>query len=234
MNLGFCRRTDRAIAIDYNSSAYKGFLQRNSPDDFAIEGTSIRIGATYFTGSSGSNWRTAESVYSDPTFAEVNADASGRGVLAGIEQACRTWPDELSAGGDGRVEIGLFPHEKSGDTFAYPLTWASCETRVFYLVPESGPAADAFAAAASFDYPPAARADAWAYDQADPWPWHIVSTAGWPTTSRTAACGRPARSQRPGEDRLPLREAAPAAATTTGRRRSASTGGCSPATAARR
>jgi hypothetical protein len=176
VNLGFCRRTDRAIAIDYNSSAYKGFLQRNAPDDFAIEGTSIRIGATWFTGSSGSNWRTTESVYSDPTFAEVNADASGRGVLAGIEQACRTWPVELSAGGDGRVEIGLFPHEKSGDTFAYPLTWASCETRVFYLVPESGPAADAFAAAASFDYPLAARADAWAYDQADPWPWHIVST----------------------------------------------------------
>jgi hypothetical protein len=177
VNLGFCRRTDKSIAIDYNSSAYKGFLQRNAPDDFALEGTSLRIGATWFTGSAANGWRTAESEYSDPTFLEVNCDATGRGVLAGIEHACRTWPVELSAGGDGRIEIGLFPHERSGDSFDYPLTYASCETRVFWLAPESGPAADPFAAAASFDYPLAARADAWAYDQADVWPWHIVSTA---------------------------------------------------------
>jgi hypothetical protein len=174
-NQGFCRRTDYGLAIDYNSSAYKGFLQRNNVDAFAIEGVSVRIGGNYYTGNAASNWYTAESEFSDPLFLEMNSATGGRGVLCGIEHACRTWPVELGVGGDGRLEVSLFPHEKGGDPYNYPLTYASCETRVFYVVPEPAQAADPFQVAGSFDYPVAARAESWVYNQSDAWPWHLVS-----------------------------------------------------------
>ena len=174
-NQGFCRRTDYCLATDYNSGVYKGFLQRNNVDAFAIEGVCVRIGGNYYTGSSSSNWYTAESEFSDPLFHEMNSASSGRGVLCGIEHACRTWPVEFGAGGDGRLEVGLFPHEKSSDPYDYPLTYASCETRVFYLVPETSKAADPFKVAGSFDYPLAARAPTWVYNQADAWAWHLAS-----------------------------------------------------------
>jgi hypothetical protein len=176
-NQGFCRRTDYGLAIDCNSSAYRGFLQRNNPDDFAIEGVCVRIGANYYTGSAPTNWYTSQSEFSDPSFMEMTSANSGRGVLCGIEHACQTWPVEFGAGGDGRLEVSLFPHEKSGDPFNYPLTWASCETRVFYLVPEPAQAADPFKVAGSFDYPVAARSEAWVYNQADAWAWHLVAPA---------------------------------------------------------
>jgi hypothetical protein len=174
-NQGFCRRTDYGLATDYNSASYMGFVQRNNIDDFAIEGVCVRIGSDYYTGSSSSNWYTSQSEFSDPLFLEMNAASSGRGVLCGIEHACRTWPVEFGAGGDGRLEVSLLPHEKSSDPFDYPLTYASCETRVFYLAPEPAKAADPFKVAASFDYPVAARSEAWVYNQASPWAWHLVS-----------------------------------------------------------
>ncbi len=174
---GYVRRSDYRLQTDPNSSSHYGFVQRNGADDFAVEGVCARIGSTNFCGSSATNWFSAEGEFSDPSFVELNSQSSGRGTVFGIEHACRTWPVSMEAGGDGRVEIGLLPRKKSSDTYLYPLTYASAETRSFYLSFETARAADPFAVATSFDYPVVARADLFAYNQAQVWPWNLVSEA---------------------------------------------------------
>ncbi|MBL8843868.1 MAG: hypothetical protein JNL90_20265 [Planctomycetes bacterium] len=174
---GYVRRTDYRMQSDPNSGSHYGFVQRNGNDAFAIEGTCARIGSTNFCGSSATNWFSAESEFSDPAFVEVNSQSSGRGALFGVEHACRTWPVSMEAGGDGRIEIGILPHKGKSDAHLYPLTYASAETRSFYLAFETGRAADPFATAMNFDYPVAARAELFAYNQAEVWPWKLVSDA---------------------------------------------------------
>ncbi len=174
---GFVSRSDYPLQTDCNSGSQLGFIQRNGNNAFAIEGVSARIGAANFCGSAATGWFSPEDEFCDPSFTEVNSSASGRGVLLGLEHACRTWPVSLEAGGDGRIEIGLLPHKQPSDAHLYPLPYASAETRSFYLAFESARAADPFTVACSFDYPLAARAELWAYNQADVWPWKLVSEA---------------------------------------------------------
>jgi hypothetical protein len=174
---GFVKRKDYQLQTDPNSGSYKGFLEKFGNDAFAIEGVCARIASTNFCGSSTTNWFSQENEFSDPAFVEMNSQSSGRGVLFGVEHACRTWPVGLEAGGDGRVEIGILPHKAAGDAHLYPLTWASAETRTFWLRFENAPAAAPINAASSFDYPVAARAELWAYNQADVWPWKLVTEA---------------------------------------------------------
>ncbi|MBM4015066.1 MAG: hypothetical protein FJ293_08910 [Planctomycetes bacterium] len=174
---GFVKRKDYQLQTDPNSGSYKGFLEKFGKDAFAIEGVCARIASTNFCGSSATNWFSAENEFSDPAFVEVNSQSSGRGVLFGVEHACRTWPVGLEAGGDGRVEIGLLPHKAASDVHLYPLTWASAETRTFWLRFENAPAAAPLNDASSFDYPVAARAELWAYNQSDVWPWKLVTEA---------------------------------------------------------
>lgn len=172
---GFVKRKDYQLQTDPNSGSYKGFVERTGNDAFAIEGVCARIASTNFCGSSSTNWFSPEGEFCDPSFVEVNSQSSGRGVLFGVEHACRTWPVGLEAAGDGRIEVGLLPHKAASDAHLYPLTWASAETRTFWLRFESAKAADPIAAATTFDYPVAARAELWAYNQSDVWAWNLVN-----------------------------------------------------------
>ncbi|MSR46322.1 MAG: hypothetical protein EXS13_04550 [Planctomycetes bacterium] len=174
---GFVKRSDYQLQTDPNSISYKGFLLRNGNDNFGVEGVCARIASTNFCGSSSTNYFSPESEFCDPSFVEVNSQSSGRGVVFGVEHACRTWPVGLDAGGDGRIEVGLLPHKPASDTHLYPLTYASAETRTFWMRFESSRAADPIAVASSFDYPVAARAELFAYNQSEVWPWKLVSEA---------------------------------------------------------
>jgi hypothetical protein len=174
---GFVKRKDYALQTDHNAGQHKGFVLRNGKDAYAIEGVCVRIGSTNFCGSASTHWFSPESDFCDPAFAEVTSSASGRGVLLGLEHASRTWPASMETGGDGRIEVGILPHKAPADAHLYPLTYASAETRSFYLVVESARAAEPFAIACDFDYPVAARAELWVYNQAGVWPWKLVSDA---------------------------------------------------------
>jgi hypothetical protein len=149
----------------------------NGNDAFALEGVSQRIGSNYLTGSSSTGWFTPQDTFCDPAFVEINSAASGRGLVFGLEHACRTWPAAMDVGGDGRVEVGILPHKQKGDAHLYPLTYASAETRSFYLSFESARAVDPFLVANAFDYPVTARAELWVYNQAEVWPWKLVTPA---------------------------------------------------------
>ena len=175
--LGYVSRADYRLQTDPNASQMKGFVERLGLDAFAIEGVSERIGAVQFCGDASTGWFSPEDEFTDPSFLELTSTLSGRGVLFGVEHACRTWPVGLSADGDGAFEIGLLPRKEPADTHDYPLTWASAETRTFWLSFEPAPAADPIAVATTFDAPLAARAALFAYNQADVWPWKLVDDA---------------------------------------------------------
>ncbi len=184
--LGYVSRSDYRLQTDSNSTAYFGFIQRNGVDLFAIEGVRERIGSTEYCGDAASGWFSAENELTDPSFLEVTSSASGRGVLFGIEHACRTWPVGLAAVGDGAIEVGLLPRKVPSDPHSYPLPYASAETRVFYLSFESAPASDPIAVATTFDYPLAARAALFAYNQSQVWPWKLVDEAQFKTYQNLA------------------------------------------------
>jgi len=175
--LGYVSRPDYRLQTDPNDVSLKGFVERRATDDFAIEGVSERIGATNFCGDAASGWFSSEEEFTDPSFLELSSTLSGRGVLFGVEHACRTWPVGLAAAGDGSFEIGLLPRKEPGDAHQYPLTWASAETRTFWLSFEPAPTADPCAVALTFDAPLAGRAALFAYNQADVWPWKLVDDA---------------------------------------------------------
>src|SRR5262249_14914454 len=148
---GYACRTDWHLVLDENGADYRPFIQRNSNNNFAIEGESLRIGSTNYTGSSATNWFSLESEFADPAFLEVTSIGSGRGVLFGVEHAAWTWPISYSAAGDGTIEVALLPHKDPADAHNYPLTYLCAETRCFYLVAESTPAVDPVAVAGQFD-----------------------------------------------------------------------------------
>ena len=173
---GFARNTKFALSADPNWSNYYPFIERFGTDRFAVEGVHARIGSTYFTGSSSTQWRSAEHEYADPAFLELNAE-SGRGAIFGVEHVNVTWPVALEAGGDGRVEVALFPRLDPADAYPYRLTYATAETRCFWLLAEDGPDDAPIDEAARFDYPVAARADLHTYNQSDVWHWRLVDSA---------------------------------------------------------
>jgi hypothetical protein len=133
---GFARTNKIELCDDPNWSNYVPFIERFGDDQYAIEGVRARIGATYFTGSAATGWWTGQNEFAEPTFVEVNA-TSGRGVLFGVEHANVNWPIELQAAGDGRVEVGLLPRKDTADTYNYGLTYATAETRCFWILAET-------------------------------------------------------------------------------------------------
>ncbi|MBL8843867.1 MAG: hypothetical protein JNL90_20260 [Planctomycetes bacterium] len=173
-NQGFARLKNDELCYDPNWSNFVPLIERFATDSFAIEGVQARIGATYFTGDSTTGFRSIEREFADPTFMEVNA-SSGRGLLVGLPFARYFWPIELAAAGDGRIEVGLLPHKDPADAYPYTLTYASAETRFFWVMPEAAPAVDPVASAFPFDAPLAARADSWVYNQSDVWHWKLVT-----------------------------------------------------------
>jgi hypothetical protein len=172
---GFARTQKIQLSYDPNWSTYYPFIERFDDDVFAIEGVRARIGATFLTGDASTGWWTAENEFAEPTFLEINA-ANGHGVLFGIEHANLHWPVELRAGGGGRVDVALFPRKDSSDAHDYGLTYASAETRAFWVVAEDVPDDDPIAEAFRFDYPLAARAEPWVYNQSGVWHWRLVTT----------------------------------------------------------
>jgi hypothetical protein len=172
---GYARTPKYELADDANWSRYVPFIERFADDDYALEGTQIRIASTWYTGDSSNGFWTDQTVYAEPSFMEFDA-AGGSGILFGLEHANMSWPASLWAGGDGSLEVGLLPHKDPADTYPYPLTYASCETRTFFLELESTPSAAPITDAKRFDFPLAARADLWVYNQADVWQWRLVTS----------------------------------------------------------
>jgi len=171
---GFARASKYELCDDANWSRYMPFIQRFGADDFAISGVRARIGATTFTGDAASGGWTDPTEFAEPAFVEMNA-ASGHGVLFGPEHAKLHWPVSMTARGDGRFEIGILPHKDPADPHDYPLTYASCETRTFFLVAEDAAAGDPIGVAKRFDFPLTARADLSVYNQAQVWPWRLIT-----------------------------------------------------------
>ena len=172
---GYARTPKYELADDANWSRYAPFIQRFADDNYAFEGARVRIAGTWYTGNSSNGWWSDQTEYAEPTFLECDG-AGGNGVLVGIEHANMHWPVSLWAGGDGSLEVGLLPHKDPSDTYPYPLTYASCETRTFFLQIESSPSAAPIADAKRLDFPLAARADLWVYNQADVWQWRLVTS----------------------------------------------------------
>ena len=170
---GFARTNSIELCYDPNWSNYVPYVERFGDDDFAIEGVRARIDSTHFTGDSSSNWWSPQNEFADPTFVEVNA-ANGHGVIVGLEHANLNWPIELQAGGDGRIEVGLLPRKDAADPHDYGLTYASAETRGFWIVAEDAESPDPIAEAIQFDQPVGARANPWVYNQANVWHWRLV------------------------------------------------------------
>ncbi len=171
---GFIENTGYELQTSPNSSLYFGFVQRLGSDQFAREGTCIRIAGSHYTGTEATKWFSTSSEYSDSVFMEINA-SSGRGFLATFENGSRCAPLGFTADGAGNFSVELLPRKSAEDTYHYPLTYATCETRTFYLVAESKKAADPIADAARLDYPVVARAPLWAYNQSKAWPWRLAT-----------------------------------------------------------
>ncbi len=176
MYQGFAKLRKDELCSDPNWSTYVPWIERFGNDSFAMEGVRTRIGSNYYTGDASTNYWTAENSFADPTFMELST-STGAALLAGVEHAKYYWPLELQAGGDGRIEFGLLPRKDAADSYDYALTYASAETRVFWLAAEDAPSADPIAAAATVDYPLGARANQWVYNQADVWPWKLITKA---------------------------------------------------------
>ncbi len=192
-NQGFARLKNDELCYDPNWSNFVPLLERFGNDVFASEGVQARIGATYFTGDVTTGYRTGEREFADPTFIEVNA-SNGRGVLMGLPYARYFWPIEVAAAGDGRCEVGILPHKDPADTYNYTLTYASAETRFFWIMPEGAKAADPVATAFPFDAPLAARADTWVYNQSDVWHWKLVTKPEVDTYCTLSGLRKPAPS----------------------------------------
>jgi hypothetical protein len=171
---GYARTSKYLLTDDANWSRYVPYIERFGDDDYAIEGAQVRIASTWYTGDSSNGWWTDQTVFAEPAFMELDS-AGGSGLLFGLEHANMHWPASLWAGGDGRFEVGLLPHKDPADANPYPLTYASCETRAFYLALEDSPSASPITDAKRFGYPLAARADLEVYNQADVWPWRLVT-----------------------------------------------------------
>jgi hypothetical protein len=171
---GFAKGSNYELCDDANWSRYMPFIQRFGSDDYAISGVRARIAATTYTGTAASGGWTDPTVFAEPAFLETIA-ASGHGVLFGPEHANLLWPASLSAYGDGRFEVGILPHKDPADAHDYPLTYASSETRTFFLVAEDAASAAPIAVAKRFDFPLAARGELSVYNQAQVWPWRLVT-----------------------------------------------------------
>jgi len=175
-NQGFARLKKDELCFDPNWSGFVTLIERFGNDVFATEGVQARIGSTFFTGDATSGFRSLETEFAETTFMELNA-ASGRGVLFGLPYARYFWPTELNSAGDGMFEVALLPHKDPADAYDYTLTYASAETRFFWLLPEGGPNADPIATAIPLEAPLGARADPWVYNQSDVWHWKLVTKA---------------------------------------------------------
>lgn len=173
LHQGFARTKKDEICYDPNWSTFVPLIERFGTDDFAQEGMQARIGSTWFTGDATTGWRTAEHEFAEPTFVEVNA-AGGRGVLCGLPLARFHWPIDVAVDGGGRIEVGLLPHKDAADAYPYTLTYASAETRFFWVRAEDAPDADPINTAFRLDFPMGARTEPWGYNQADVWHWKLV------------------------------------------------------------
>ncbi len=190
---GFARHTEYPTTDDANGSNYTPFIERLGSNDFAIEGTRVRIAGVDHTGSAATDGFSEETFFADPAYLETWSASDGLGALISVEHAAATWPIELLVLGSGTVGVMLFPIKGGADAYDYPLTWGTSETRTFVVKPVSQRAADPRATMAVFDYPLAARAPLWAYNQSDAWPWKLVTPTQFNTFADATGLDHPSQ-----------------------------------------